>query len=112
MALLRSVAGAEPSTFVEPTYSSPGRCGTTSGYGRVTCVRPRASGRTDRHPMAGKGGFGLPHRELAEVEDRRGEQTGGAAVGRPGTEVLERADAAARDERNVHRRPNFAQHLE
>src|SRR6266511_1848658 len=43
-----------------------------------------------------------PNRVLAEVEDRRGENGVGAALGDPFDQVVERADSAAGDHRDVH----------
>ena len=62
--------------------------------------------------MGGQRGLGLAHRVLAEVEDRRGQQAGRAALGRARAEVLERADPAARDDRHVDRLADRAQQIE
>ena len=52
-------------------------------------------------PRGGHGGLGLGDGVLAEVEDRRRQHGVGAAVEHAVDEVVERADAAAGDDRHA-----------
>src|SRR5690242_1328666 len=66
----------------------------------------------DRKPSACHIAFGLSDRVLAIVEDRGGKHGAGVALPHAFDQVIERADAPARDHRNRHGVGNGAGQLE